>query len=255
MELNQDKLNEFLGRAVVDFGATLHAGLVVIGEKLGLYKALASADGPLTPDELAKKTGTVCWAAAVGRQFDAEIVGRATGMPAGDMLAALEHALELANRDQDHWHEWLAVWRLAKLALDQGDAEAALRHCERRRPLAAKMKGGSEAVRSEAVHAVALSLAGQRVDLDAALGGLRAIDSKSDLAWVLCYLARLDPKRAHAYATEALAAAEAVGRESEIVVARRILGLTVKSSRDISARARQFLKETPHGRTRARAIV
>ena len=58
MELNQDTLNEFLGRAVVDFGATLHAGLVVIGEKLGLYKALDSGDGPLTPTELAKKTGT-----------------------------------------------------------------------------------------------------------------------------------------------------------------------------------------------------
>ena len=57
MELNQGKLNEFLGRAVVDFGATLHAGLVVIGEKLGLYKALASADGPLTPAELAQNDG------------------------------------------------------------------------------------------------------------------------------------------------------------------------------------------------------
>ncbi len=56
MELNQQKLNEFLGRAVVDFGATLHAGLVVIGEKLGLYKALAS--GEMTPADLALKTGT-----------------------------------------------------------------------------------------------------------------------------------------------------------------------------------------------------
>ena len=57
MELNQDKLNEFLGRAVVDFGATLHAGLVVIGEKLGLYKTLAASESPLLPAELAKKTG------------------------------------------------------------------------------------------------------------------------------------------------------------------------------------------------------
>jgi SAM-dependent methyltransferase len=57
MELNQQKLNEFLGRAVVDIGATLHAGLVVLGEKLGLYKALAEA-GPITPAELARKTGT-----------------------------------------------------------------------------------------------------------------------------------------------------------------------------------------------------
>ena len=56
MSINEAKLNEFLGRAVVDIGATLHAGLVVLGEKLGLYKALAEA--PLTPAELAKKTGT-----------------------------------------------------------------------------------------------------------------------------------------------------------------------------------------------------
>jgi len=57
MSLNQDRLNEFLGRAVVDIGATLHAGLVLIGEKLGLYKTLATS-GPMTPAELAKKTGT-----------------------------------------------------------------------------------------------------------------------------------------------------------------------------------------------------
>ena len=57
MELNQEKLNELIGRAVVDFGATFHAGLVVIGEKLGLYKAL-DAGGPQTPAELAKRTST-----------------------------------------------------------------------------------------------------------------------------------------------------------------------------------------------------
>jgi hypothetical protein len=43
MSINEQKLNEFLGRAVVDIGATLHAGLVVMGEKLGLYKTLAAA--------------------------------------------------------------------------------------------------------------------------------------------------------------------------------------------------------------------
>ena len=173
---------------------------------------------------------------------------------AAEAIPQLERAFELANRDQEHWHEWLAVWRLAKLALEEGDGEAALRHCERMRPLAAKMKGGSEAVRSEAAYAVARSLAGQPVDLDAALDELRAIDSKQRprLGVVLPRAAR--SKRAHAYATEALAAAEAVGRESEIAVARRILGLNVKPSRDISARARQFLKERQHGRIRARAI-
>jgi 2-polyprenyl-3-methyl-5-hydroxy-6-metoxy-1,4-benzoquinol methylase len=57
MALNQDKLHEFLGKAIVDFGATFCAALIRIGDKLGLYKALASG-GPQTPAELAKRTGT-----------------------------------------------------------------------------------------------------------------------------------------------------------------------------------------------------
>jgi 2-polyprenyl-3-methyl-5-hydroxy-6-metoxy-1,4-benzoquinol methylase len=57
MAIDPEKLNEFLGRALVDFGATFHAALVRIGDKLGLYKALA-AGGPQTSAELAKRTGT-----------------------------------------------------------------------------------------------------------------------------------------------------------------------------------------------------
>ena len=56
MAVNTDKLNAFLGRFVNDLGAAVHAGMVVIGEKLGLYKALAA--GPMTCVELAAKTGT-----------------------------------------------------------------------------------------------------------------------------------------------------------------------------------------------------
>jgi SAM-dependent methyltransferase len=51
-----DKLNAFMGRFVGDLGAAVHAGMVVIGEKLGLYKALA--EGPLTTAELAARTKT-----------------------------------------------------------------------------------------------------------------------------------------------------------------------------------------------------
>jgi SAM-dependent methyltransferase len=54
--LDMDKLNTFIGQFVTDFGAAAHAGMVVIGEKLGLYKALAL--GPMTPAELAAKTST-----------------------------------------------------------------------------------------------------------------------------------------------------------------------------------------------------
>jgi SAM-dependent methyltransferase len=55
-QLDMDKLNAFIGQFVSDFGAAAHAGMVVIGEKLGLYKALA--EGPMTPSELAAKTQT-----------------------------------------------------------------------------------------------------------------------------------------------------------------------------------------------------
>jgi hypothetical protein len=56
MAVDTEKLNAFLGQFVGDLGAAVHAGMVVIGEKLGLYKALAQ--GAMTSAELAAKTGT-----------------------------------------------------------------------------------------------------------------------------------------------------------------------------------------------------
>ncbi|MGH9944157.1 MAG: class I SAM-dependent methyltransferase [Pyrinomonadaceae bacterium] len=58
MALNEEKLNRFLGSCITDFGATMHAGLVVMGESLGLYKAMAQAGKALMPAELAELTGT-----------------------------------------------------------------------------------------------------------------------------------------------------------------------------------------------------
>ncbi len=57
MAVDQDKLNQFMGKALGDIGGTFHAALVLIGEKLGLYKALADG-GPLLPADLAKRTKT-----------------------------------------------------------------------------------------------------------------------------------------------------------------------------------------------------
>ena len=53
---DMEKLHIFLGRFVNDLGAAVHTGMVVIGENLGLYKALAT--GPMNSAELAAKTGT-----------------------------------------------------------------------------------------------------------------------------------------------------------------------------------------------------
>ncbi|GAA1850206.1 class I SAM-dependent methyltransferase [Pseudonocardia ailaonensis] len=54
--LDTGALDALLGRFVADLGATTAAASVVIGHRLGLYRALA--DGPLTPEELADRTGT-----------------------------------------------------------------------------------------------------------------------------------------------------------------------------------------------------
>jgi 2-polyprenyl-3-methyl-5-hydroxy-6-metoxy-1,4-benzoquinol methylase len=55
--IDERKLNDLLGRAIVDFGAVSIAPLVMIGDRLGLYRALAS-HGPMSPAELAARTDT-----------------------------------------------------------------------------------------------------------------------------------------------------------------------------------------------------
>jgi 2-polyprenyl-3-methyl-5-hydroxy-6-metoxy-1,4-benzoquinol methylase len=57
MNLNEDRLNAVLGRAVLDMGAVMHAALVLIGEKHGLYKLLDER-GPITSAELASGSNT-----------------------------------------------------------------------------------------------------------------------------------------------------------------------------------------------------
>ncbi|MDN5858674.1 MAG: methyltransferase domain-containing protein [Pseudonocardia sp.] len=55
MAVDDDKLMQLLGQFVGDFGATLAAGSMVVGHRLGLYRALAQ--GPATPEQLAERTG------------------------------------------------------------------------------------------------------------------------------------------------------------------------------------------------------
>jgi len=56
MHVDQKRLEEFMHRAVADLGAAASAALVLIGDRLGLYKALAR--GPATALELSRRTGT-----------------------------------------------------------------------------------------------------------------------------------------------------------------------------------------------------
>jgi len=53
--LNPDALNQLLGQMVNDLGAAVNGALVVLGDELGIYTALADI-GPATSKQLAKKT-------------------------------------------------------------------------------------------------------------------------------------------------------------------------------------------------------
>ncbi|NJP88581.1 class I SAM-dependent methyltransferase [Nonomuraea sp. FMUSA5-5] len=106
--MNEERLMEFLGRFVSDVGATITAGGVVIGDRLGLYQALA--DRPHLPDELAGRTGTapryveewlrgqaaggyVEYDAATGRYFLTEEQAYALTDPDGPVLGGFQLAL------------------------------------------------------------------------------------------------------------------------------------------------------------------
>ena len=56
--INEEKLNQFLGKVLSDFGGAASSVLVYIGDKLGLYKAMSDFGKPMTSKELANKTGT-----------------------------------------------------------------------------------------------------------------------------------------------------------------------------------------------------
>jgi SAM-dependent methyltransferase len=96
--IDEAKLEEFMGRAVTDMGAIISAPLFVIGEKLGLYKAMAGA-GPLTSEEVAERSG------AAERYVREWLRNQAAGGyidydPGSDRYTLSdEHALALADED------------------------------------------------------------------------------------------------------------------------------------------------------------
>jgi hypothetical protein len=71
MAIDQDKLTEFLHKFVGDLGATMAAGNVLVGDRLGLYQVLAGQ--PMLPRELAERTGTAA------RYVDEWLRGQAAG--------------------------------------------------------------------------------------------------------------------------------------------------------------------------------
>ena len=71
MGIDQDKLMDFLHKFVGDLGATMAAGNVLVGDRLGFYRVLA--EHPMLPYELAERTGTAT------RYVDEWLRGQAAG--------------------------------------------------------------------------------------------------------------------------------------------------------------------------------
>ena len=97
-EIDEAKLEAFMGQAVTDMGAIISAPLMLIGEKLGLYKAMAHA-GPLTSQEVAERSGA---AERYVREWlgNQAAGGYVTYDPASDRYTLPdEHALALADED------------------------------------------------------------------------------------------------------------------------------------------------------------
>jgi 2-polyprenyl-3-methyl-5-hydroxy-6-metoxy-1,4-benzoquinol methylase len=98
MQIDQGKLEKFMGQALGELGAGMNAALVIIGDKLGLYKGMAGA-GPMTSTELAEKTGTT--ERYVREWLNAQAAGGFVTYDAGTGRFTLpdEHALALAVED------------------------------------------------------------------------------------------------------------------------------------------------------------
>ena len=56
--MDQKKLDEFLGKAIGEWGAALDALLIFVGDKLGLYQAMSENSEAFSPEELALRTRT-----------------------------------------------------------------------------------------------------------------------------------------------------------------------------------------------------
>ena len=104
MTIDQDKLTDFLHKFVGDLGATMAAGNVLVGDRLGFYRALAGH--PMLPYELAEHTGTA--ARSAEKSFPERSVvspvqhaGQVTGLTLPSPASRLSRVLRRAGQAED----------------------------------------------------------------------------------------------------------------------------------------------------------
>jgi DNA-binding SARP family transcriptional activator len=170
----------------------------------------------------------------------------------GDLETAsslLERALGLARRAEDRWREYKCLTWLAMIERERGAPDRAHARCVELGHVAARM-GDQDVPFARAIMVLAQLAAGQAdgtARLAGALAALREIDDKSHLAYALNGAAEISLAAGHvaaarALAEEALAAAAAVRRRSEGVIAESLLARAAVASGDPSAAADQVAR-------------
>jgi DNA-binding SARP family transcriptional activator len=151
----------------------------------------------------------------------------------GDLVAAQEsmrRALMLARLRQDRWREMECLVWIAKIAIEIGQTGEVASVCDEIDAIAARIGDGPAPV-ADALRTLAL-MQSKTPDaahhLNADLAALRKLDDKAQLAYILNQVAIFhfdngNLKDANIAATEALAAAQAVNRNTEVIVANSIL--------------------------------
>jgi DNA-binding SARP family transcriptional activator/tetratricopeptide (TPR) repeat protein len=147
----------------------------------------------------------------------------------------LETALKLARQQGGHWWECYCHLRLPMIELERGRPEEALQLCRVIKPVAMRIKNGSEGPFTEALEALALLLlqgGKQILAVDDAIEKLRKVDSKWMVFYIQSFVGKIlldngELEEARHRTEEALVAAEAVDNKSAIAIARSILSSIV----------------------------
>ena len=121
--MDEAKLHEFMGKLVTDMGGAAMIANVILGEELGLYRAMADSR-PVTPEELAAKTG--CHARLLREWLSAQAAAGYLEHSEGQFRLPPEQALALAVEDSPVFVAGGAVV-LASLFLDKEKMVAAMR--------------------------------------------------------------------------------------------------------------------------------
>ena len=121
--MDESKLMDFMGKLVSDMGGAAMMASVIVGEELGLYRAMADSNA-VTPDELAKKTG--CNARLVREWLSAQAASGYVEFAEGRFRLPPEQALALAVEDSPVFVAGGAQV-LASMFLDKDKVVAAMR--------------------------------------------------------------------------------------------------------------------------------